>query len=116
MAKKDLGNGAVIMNTKKITPKGLARLFMKGKVEVTAAIDENIEYQPGVQTQEKASQQQKESALPPKFVKDIIADEKKGSDTTDAKEESIEEKLNHLKKMIEQQMEGKEKRKRRRRK
>ena len=109
MAKKDLGNGAVIMNTKKITPKGLARLFMKGKVEVTAAIDENTEYQPGVQIQGKTSQQQTESSMPPKFVKDIIADEKKGSDTTDAKEESIEEKLNHLKKMIEQQMEGKEK-------
>ena len=45
MAKEDLGSNAVVMNIKKISPKGLAKLFMKGKVEVTAAIDKNVEYQ-----------------------------------------------------------------------
>ena len=44
MAKEELGPGAIVMNIKKVQPKGLSRLFVKGKVEVTAALDENIVY------------------------------------------------------------------------
>ena len=36
LAKEELGNDAIIMNVKKITPKGLGKLFKKSKVEVTA--------------------------------------------------------------------------------
>lgn len=41
MAKEDLGGNAVVMNIKKVHPKGVARLFMRSKVEVTAALEEN---------------------------------------------------------------------------
>ncbi len=41
MAKDDLGNDAIVMNIKKIQPKGLLRIFVKAKVEITAAVDEN---------------------------------------------------------------------------
>ena len=44
MAKDDLGSSAVVMNIKKIQPKGLARFFVKSKVEVTAALEENKTY------------------------------------------------------------------------
>ena len=40
MAKTELGQDAVIMNVKKNEPKGLAKLFRKSSVELTAAIDE----------------------------------------------------------------------------
>ena len=40
MAKNELGNNAIVMNIKKVKPKGLAKLFVRGKVEVTAALDE----------------------------------------------------------------------------
>lgn len=98
MAKEDLGKNAVVMNIKKISPKGFAKLFMKAKVEVTAAIDENIEYH----TPENGGEKDKEEA--PRFVPDIVADEKAESE----KAASIEEKLNSLQKMLEKQISEKE--------
>lgn len=41
LAKDDLGKDAIVLNIKKITPKGINRLFRKPKVEITAAMDEN---------------------------------------------------------------------------
>lgn len=41
MAKEDLGSNAVVMNIKKVHPKGMAKIFMRGKVEVTAALEDN---------------------------------------------------------------------------
>lgn len=45
MAKDDLGNDAIVMNIKKIRPKGIFRMFLKEKVEVTVAVDENSQPQ-----------------------------------------------------------------------
>ena len=44
MAKADLGNSAIVMNVKEIKPKGISKIFVKGKVEVTAALEENVVY------------------------------------------------------------------------
>lgn len=44
LAKEDLGGDAVVMNIKTTTPKGFFKFLRKPCVEVTAAIDENIEY------------------------------------------------------------------------
>lgn len=98
MAKEDLGSNAVVMNIKKISPKGLAKLFMKGKVEVTAAIDENVEYRSAEMNVAK------ETAETPRFIPDIVADDNAEVGKTD----SIEEKLNSLQKMLEKQMTEKE--------
>lgn len=98
MAKEDLGSNAVVMNIKKISPKGLAKLFMKGKVEVTAAIDENVEYR----SVEKNTA--KETPETPRFIPDIVADDNPEA----GKNDSIEEKLNSLQKMLEKQMTEKE--------
>ena len=94
MAKEDLGSNAVVMNIKKISPKGLAKLFMKGKVEVTAAIDENVEYRSAEKNVAK------ETAETPRFIPDIVADDNAEAGKTD----SIEEKLNSLQKMLEKQI------------
>ena len=98
IAKEDLGSNAVVMNIKKISPKGLAKLFMKGKVEVTAAIDENVEYRSAEKNVTK------ETAETPRFIPDIVADDNAEAGKTD----SIEEKLNSLQKMLEKQITEKE--------
>ena len=43
-AKEDLGANAIVMNVKKVRPHGIMRIFLRPKVEVTAALDENINY------------------------------------------------------------------------
>ena len=42
-AKKDLGNGIVIMNVKSVKPSGLFRFFKSNQVEVTVALEEEKE-------------------------------------------------------------------------
>ncbi|MCI9420558.1 MAG: flagellar biosynthesis protein FlhF [Eubacterium sp.] len=103
MAKEELGAGAVVMNIKKIQPKGVSRLFVKGKVEVTAALDENIVYDANGEEKESKDSEQTGAKLDltaPKFVPDIVADENEESNNVAV----IEEKLNSLQKMIEQQI------------
>ena len=46
LAKAELGEAVTIMNIKENNPKGLARLFKKKSVEVTAAVDEIQQAQP----------------------------------------------------------------------
>ena len=43
-AKEELGSSAIVMNVKKVHPRGLMRIFLRAKVEVTAALDENTNY------------------------------------------------------------------------
>ncbi len=40
LAKEDLGKDAIVTNIKKITPKGIFKLFRKPQVEITAAVDD----------------------------------------------------------------------------
>ncbi len=98
MAKEELGSNAIVMNIKKIQPKGMAKFFVKGKVEVTAALDENIVYDDG---QKKEEQGANIDLSAPKFVPDIVADDKQDEDANVA---AIEEKLSSLQRMLEQQM------------
>ncbi len=43
-AKEELGSNAIVMNVKKVHPRGIMRIFLRAKVEVTAALDENTNY------------------------------------------------------------------------
>ncbi len=99
MAKAELGSNAIVMNIKKIQPKGLAKFFVKSKVEVTAALEENIVYDA---ESKKEIEQEKTNVelVAPKFVPDIVADEQEDEKNVAA----IEEKLSSLQKMLEQQM------------
>lgn len=106
MAKSELGSNAIVMNIKKVHPKGLAKFFVKSKVEVTAALDENIVYDDteegrGKETAKKPETGGKIDLSAPKFVPDIVADEEEDSEKNVA---AIEEKLNSLQKMLERQM------------
>ncbi len=103
MAKEELGSNAIVMNIKKIQAKGLAKFFVKDKVEVTAALEENIIYD----TENEKSADSSSSNIDlvaPRFVPDIVADEAED----DKNVASIEEKLSSLQKMLEEQMSEKE--------
>lgn len=93
MAKEDLGNNAIVMNIKKVHPKGLAKLFVKAKVEVTAALDETPSYEevkkePKVQESEPKSEPVASMKMP--------------------EESSLEERLTKLQSLLEMQMKEQE--------
>ena len=102
MAKEDLGNNAIVMNIKKVRPRGLAKIFVKAKVEVTAALDENKNYSEPVQKSEPAKKSDKpgqnfdavtpeEPVIPPMPGQEL-------------KEQSIQDKLSKLESLLEQQI------------
>jgi len=101
LAKEELGKDAIVMNIKKISPKGIYKLFKKPVVEVTAAIDDNITYKAD------RTPAYKKQAFP-----DVIYDEPEPAPQTEpnyTKESSaIEEKLNNLQSLIEKQIVEKE--------
>ncbi len=91
LAKDELGSEAIVMNLKKVQPKGLAKLFVKGKVEVTAALDENPVYHSN-EKKEKPDPEDKGVALElskTNPMPDIVADENE----EDRHVASIEERL-----------------------
>lgn len=45
LAKEELGKEAIVMNIKKIKPKGIYKLFKRTLVEITAAVDDNVSYE-----------------------------------------------------------------------
>lgn len=102
LAKEELGNEAVIMNIKTIKPKGIAKLFSKEKVEVTAALDENIVYDSketkrdenqAKNTEDRNDNKENRSSYRP----DILLDEQE-------KDSALEEKLDNLQQLLEKQM------------
>lgn len=94
MAKQELGNNAIVMNIKKIKPKGLAKLFVRGKVEVTAAIDETPTYaDKKTDTSVPETKQQQISKAPELNVAKTAGDDS-----------SLEERLTRLQTLLEEQM------------
>ena len=104
MAKRELGSNAIVMNIKKVHPRGFARFFIKTKVEVTAALDENVVYD--TENKNSAADEKKDGVAlelsAPKFVPDIVAVEDEDKNVA-----TIEEKLDSLQKMLEKQMSDK---------
>lgn len=102
MAKEELGSNAIVMNIKKVHPKGVAKFFVKSKVEVTAALEENIVYD--TETRKEKGNEKTGSSVDltaPKFVPDIVAG---GEEDEEKNVAGIEEKLNSLQQMLEKQM------------
>ena len=83
-AKNGLGKDAIVMNIKKISPRGLFKLFRKSMVEVTAAIDE---YQP----------QPEMKVIEPKVSQRVYEEVAKDKN-------AIEERLNDLQKLLAKQL------------
>lgn len=85
-AKEELGKDAVVMNIKTITPKGLFKFFKKPVCEVTAAVDENVDYK-------------KTESVRPKENFSPVGQANSGYEVS-----AIEKKLNDLQGLLEKQM------------
>lgn len=89
MAKEEMGSAAVIMNIKTIKQRGLARLWKKDIVEVTAALEERVH------TTDK---------IPVKTINAIVDDNTKPMMELENHTTAIEEKLNNLQDMLEKKI------------
>lgn len=89
MAKHELGDAAVIMNIKTIKHRGIARLWKKDIVEVTAALEERAH------TTDK---------IPVKTINAIVDDTTKPMMEPNTQATAIEEKLNNLQSMLEKKI------------
>ena len=58
-AREELGKDAIVMNIKMVKPKGIQKFFRKPSVEVTAAIDEETNYNTGEEMLNKMQELQK---------------------------------------------------------
>ena len=107
MAKSELGSNAIVMNIKKVRPKGLAKLFMRGKVEVTAALDETPSYDVSAKKGGKTNDHSVEQKL---VEKPTAVETKKEIPVADYADEesSLEDRLTKLQSLLEKQMSEKE--------
>lgn len=65
MAREEMGSEAVVMNIKKTEPKGIMKLFKKGTVEITAAVDDSFEKQKAETKKNEKRTNQKNGSLAP---------------------------------------------------
>lgn len=99
LAKEELGKDAVIMNIKTISPKGIYKLFKKPVVEVTAALDENDNYN------KNERQLLTKKRIFPDIIYDDEPEDKAGKESgSSVKTSAIEEKLDNLQNLLEKQI------------
>lgn len=107
-AKEDLGADAVIMNVKNVQYKGLRKLFSKGYVEITAAVDEAVEKQSGRKTvpASKNPPDERTELASRMILAAAEAEQRAGSEKRqeETKTSAIEERLDNLAQMLERQM------------
>jgi len=94
-AKKELGNGIVIMNVKEVKPKGLFSLFKSKFTEITVALEEE---------QERPLSTRKDTVILNPGANKISSVKKDSEDT-----KSIEEKLENLQNLLVSRLQNEEK-------
>lgn len=102
-AKEELGKDAIVMNIKMVKPKGIQRFFRKPSVEVTAAVDEEKNYNTGEDMLSKMQEIQKNFA----DAKKKEEEERKKNEEKLLKEDdamTIENRLDNLQQMLEKQI------------
>ncbi len=97
MAEKELGPNAIVMNVKTIKPRGFFALFKKSKVELTAAIDDNVSDKNSSNSSFVENSNEAKSSA---FVKGFATSNSYSEDAQNV----IEEKINNIAKLLEQQM------------
>ena len=96
-ARDDLGKDAIVMNIKKIKPKGVYKLFKKPVVEVTAAVDDAKTYSSSAVRAPRNVNNNEYVDSTPKRTEEIHVVEEKSA---------IEEKLDSLQNMLKQQIQS----------
>lgn len=128
MAKNDLGKDAIVMNVKTIKPRGIASIFRKPRVELTAAIDDSIlerstsvfkndstvdhgkNVVKNIESKDNGEKTSQDGIGKSSFdskAKEQVRFGKAFAESTDYSEEAqnaIEEKINNIAKLLEQQM------------
>lgn len=110
MAKDELGKDAIVTNIKTIKPKGIYKFFRQSQVEITAAVDDTVNYEEDsllssfqkliTENSNKQLEVQKER------VKDKKADKDENlfDDVKSTYSSEIEKRLDNLQNMIEKQI------------
>lgn len=100
LAKEELGKDAVVMNIKTHKPKGIARLFKKPVVEITAAADDNQTIAPKSRKDlhMEAFRNNRDIIMPVEEEKDDEPEKE------NVKSSAIEEKLDNLASFLEKQI------------
>lgn len=101
LAKEELGPEAIVMNVKTIKPRGIFRLFRKNKIELTAAIDDNVPDKQVIPTISTGLNSNKQGHESYRFG-NAFANTKE--DYSEETQNAIEEKINNIAKLLEQQM------------
>lgn len=106
-AKEDLGPGAVVLNVKTMRQRGIAKLFKKDFVEITAALEEK-EFEQKINNRKPVFDSSRTNGTPDTSRKiDYKVDD---SDTYKSnRSNAIEEKLDNLHEMLQNQMANTEK-------
>ena len=115
LAKEELGPNAIVMNVKTIKPNGLMRLFKKPRVELTAAIDDDVNEEAATTERHKTTQNNIKSDEKIDLKPEKQNEEKEhvlfGQAFSDSRDEyseeaqnAIEEKINSIARLLEQQM------------
>lgn len=105
-AKEELGPGAVVLNVKTMKQRGLARLFKKDYVEITAALEEK-EFEQKINSRKPSFNVKKEEIQENRPRIDYKADD---SETVkNIRSNAIEAKLDNLHEMLQNQMSNSEK-------
>lgn len=105
-AKEELGPNAVVLNVKNMKQRGLARLFKKDYVEITAALEEK-EFVQKINSRKNTFKNEAEAAVKKasgEHELDLRADEEVRIPVKKQNSEAIEQKLDSLHDMIKNQM------------
>lgn len=97
MAREELGPDAIVMNVKTIKPRGIFAFFKKSRVELTAAIDDNM-------ADKKVDLNKLANKEPEKKSSDFVKGFATSNDYSEEAQNAIEEKINNIAKLLEQQM------------
>lgn len=100
LAKKELGDSAVIMNVKSVKKKGFFAFFLPSQVEITAAIEEESDNPPAVKIEPPRLSM---SAAAKAYFPDVIPDDE-AAENGEGKDVNLEAKLESLHSLIEEKL------------
>lgn len=121
LAKAELGEDVIIMNSKKVQPRGFMKFFQKPSVEITVAVDDSVsevekqEDLPDFSKLQEAiketnavleAEAKKSKSEPAEMKHQILEEDSKNSVKSSEKESNadIEERLNNLQDLLREQM------------
>lgn len=109
MAKEELGKDAIVTNIKTIKPKGIYKFFRPSKVEITAAVDDTVNYEEdsllsSFQKLINENHSNKQTETKKVIEKQIDKDENLFDDVKSTYSSEIEKRLDSLQNLIEKQI------------